>query len=338
MRYRLNLQWKILLLVAGLMTAITLTSFYLHGASVRSLVEQDHYDSAVAQTLSLAALVSGDDYFSDPEGLRQWVHLVAASRPDFRQIDVYERGADGDRLVATNAPDAPRLSTIATRAGGGRSPLPGVSSRGVTVDGGPCWLITAAINGPQHSGAISVLVPRGARPGLVNSLTRAFYLALTVTVAASVLPLYLLFVYFFRRPSRDIVQAMALARGGQLSVRAAVRRDDELGDIARGFNELMDDLGERDREREELMRRISRFNDELAHEIGTPLNVISGHIQLLARGNLDPDTQRRFSIINNQIAFIVQTVRGLLERTHGESLMPAEEAEAAGVEVKADDA
>ena len=357
MRYRLNLQWKILLLVAGLMTAITLTSFYLHGASVRSLVEQDHYDSAVAQTLSLAALVSGDDYFSDPEGLQQWVHLVAASRPDFRQIDVYENGADGNRLVATTSQDAPRLSAIETRAGGGgRSPLPGVSSRGVTVDGGPCWLISAAINSPQHSGAISVLVPRGARAGLVHSLTRAFYLALTVTVAASVLPLYLLFVYFFRRPSRDIVQAMALARGGQPSARAAVRRDDELGDIARGFNELMDDLGERDREREELMRRISGFNDELlgrveaakrelraadialfetqqrlayserlaavgqvaaelAHEIGTPLNAISGHLQLLARSHPDTDTQRRLNIINTQIAFIVQSVHSLLERT-----------------------
>jgi len=195
----------------------------------------------------------------------------------------------------------------------------------------------------------------------VHSLTRAFYLVLTATVAASVLLLYLLFVYFFRRPSRDIVQAMALAREGQLSARAAVRRDDELGDIARGFNELMDDLGERDREREELMRRISGFNDELlgrvaaakgelraadtalfetqqrlayserlaavgqvaaelAHEIGTPLNAISGHLQLLARSHPDADTQRRLDIVNTQIAFIVQSVHGLLERTRRKPL------------------
>lgn len=362
MRFRVNLQWKVLLLVAGLMTAVILASFYLHGASVRSLVEQDHYDSAVAQTLALAAHISDHDYFSDPEGLRRWIQPIAASRPDFRQIDVYERGAGGDRLTATTAPDAPRLSVIAAQADGGEhSPLPGVSSRRVTVDGVSCWLITAAAGNPQHGGAISVLVPRGARPGLVHSLTRAFYVTLTATVAASVLLLYLLFVYFFRRPSRDIVQAMALAREGQLSARAAVRRDDELGDIARGFNELMDDLGKRDSEREELMSRISGFNDELlgrvdaakrelraadialfetqqrlayserlaavgqvaaelAHEIGTPLNAISGHLQLLARSHTDADTQRRLDIVNTQIAFIVQSVHSLLERTRRKPL------------------
>ena len=363
MRYRLSLQWKILLLVAGLMTAITLASFSLHGASVRALVERDQYDSAVAQTLALAALISDNNYFSDPEGLRQRIQLIAASRTDFRQIDVYEKGADGDRLVATTAQDAPRLSAIEAQAGGGARPpsLPGVSSQAVTSDGGPYWLIRAAVNGPQRDGAISVLVRRGARPGLVSSLTRAYYLALTATVAASVLLLYLLFVYFFRRPSRDIVQAMALAGGGRLSARAEVRRDDELGDIARGFNQLMDDLGERDREREELMRRISGFNDELlgrveaatrelraankalfetqqrlayserlaavgqvaaelAHEIGTPLNAISGHLQLLARSHPEADTQRRLSIVNIQIAFIVQSVHSLLERTRRKPL------------------
>jgi two-component system NtrC family sensor kinase len=179
--------------------------------------------------------------------------------------------------------------------------------------------------------------------GLMTAITLASsylhgvsYLALASTLAASVLPLYLLFVYYFRRPSRDIVRAMERARGGDPSARAAVLRDDELGDIARGFNRLMDELGERERERDELLRRISGFNDELAHEIGTPLNVISGHLQLLARGRLDPDTERRLDIINNQIDFIVRTVRGLLEQTHRDLLTPAGEAEAAGAEVKAD--
>jgi len=233
-----------------------------------------------------------------------------------------------------------------------------VNSQEVTSGGSPCWLITAAINNQRHSGAISVLVLRGSRRGLVSSLLRQYYLVLMGTVAASVLLLYLLFIYFFRRPSRDIVQTMTRARSGQLQVRAAVRRDDELGDIARGFNQLMDDLGERDCEREKLLQRISGFNDELlskvevatgelraankalfetqqrlayserlaavgqvaaelAHEIGTPLNAISGHLQLLARSHPEADdTQRRVQIISAQLASIVRTVQSLLERTH----------------------
>jgi signal transduction histidine kinase len=56
----------------------------------------------------------------------------------------------------------------------------------------------------------------------------------------------------------------------------------------------------------------------LAHEIGTPLNSISGHLQLLARRlPNDADAQRRAGIINQQLDSIVGSVRALLRRTHG---------------------
>ena len=151
---------------------------------------------------------------------------------------------------------------------------------------------------------------------------------------------------------------MAQTRGGELASRAPVRRDDELGAIARGFNELMDNIAERSREREELMNQISDLNNELlkkvetattelraananlirtqqrlaysermaaigqvtaslAHEIGTPLNAVAGHLQLLGRNHSDAqDTQRRLKIIDAQLDSVVQTVKSLLERTH----------------------
>jgi signal transduction histidine kinase len=136
-----------------------------------------------------------------------------------------------------------------------------------------------------------------------------------------------------------------------------VRRDDELGAIALGFNQLMNDIAERSCEREELLKQISNLNNQLlkrvevatnelraanlnligtqqrlaysermaaigqvtaslAHEIGTPLNAVAGHLQLLGRNHLEADTQRRLKIINAQLAAIVQTVKSLLERTH----------------------
>lgn len=368
MHFRLNLQWKVLLLVAGSMAVIILTSSYLHRSTVLSLIERDHYDSAIGQTLALAGRISNYDYFSHLEDLQQEIQLVAESRQDFRQIDVYDASTDGNHLIGTTRRDAPPLSSLeALAADSGhaesKQPLPGVSSQEVISGGTPYWLITVAINNRLHSGSISVLVLRGPQRSLASNLLRQYYLVLVATVAASVVLLYLLFVYFFRHPSQDIVSAMLKARSGQLQVRAAVRRDDELGDIARGFNQLMDDLNARDRERDELLQRISEFNNELlsrvevatrelrgankalfetqqrlayserlaavgqvaaelAHEIGTPLNAISGHLQLLARLHPESDdTQRRISIINAQLAYIVQTVKSLLERTHRKRLV-----------------
>ena len=67
-----------------------------------------------------------------------------------------------------------------------------------------------------------------------------------------------MFVTFFRRSAREIVEAMENARGGSFESRVTVRRDDELGEIGQGFNLLMDDLSARDRERETLVSRINR--------------------------------------------------------------------------------
>jgi signal transduction histidine kinase len=165
-----------------------------------------------------------------------------------------------------------------------------------------------------------------------------------------VILLYLLFVYFFRKPVKEIVQTMAQAQKGDLSVRARVHRDDELGEIASGFNQMMDDISSLNGElvrkvrlvttelqtangnllrtqqrlsQAERMAAIGQVTASLAHEIGTPLNAIAGHLQLLARNHPScGDTQRRLTIVNSQLGSIVQTVKTLLERTHRRPIVP----------------
>ena len=61
MPLRLNLQWKVLLLVAGAMTAIVLASSYLHGLISASLIEADRYNTAVRQTATVAGRITARD-------------------------------------------------------------------------------------------------------------------------------------------------------------------------------------------------------------------------------------------------------------------------------------
>src|SRR5258705_7839558 len=89
LRVRLNLQWKILLLVAISMSLILFTSSYLHIARTRSVIAKEHYENAISQTLVLTNRISAYGYFSNLEDLQQEMQLVAVSRPDFKQIDVY---------------------------------------------------------------------------------------------------------------------------------------------------------------------------------------------------------------------------------------------------------
>src|SRR6266403_3732548 len=61
---------------------------------------------------------------------------------------------------------------------------------------------------------------------------------------------------------------------------------------------------------------------QFAHEVGTPLNLISGHVQLLrSRLNADPRSKLRLETISTQIERIERIVRGMLDRTRPEALV-----------------
>lgn len=74
--------------------------------------------------------------------------------------------------------------------------------------------------------------------------------------------------------------------------------------------------------RSERLAVVGQMAASLAHDIGTPLNAISGHLELLASNHPDSsDTQRRVQIIGRQLDFIVAIVKRLLERTHEKKLL-----------------
>jgi len=60
---------------------------------------------------------------------------------------------------------------------------------------------------------------------------------------------------------------------------------------------------------------------QFAHEVGTPLNLISGHVQLLrARLRQDEGAERRLQTIGMQIERIERIVRSMLDRTRPEAI------------------
>ena len=74
--------------------------------------------------------------------------------------------------------------------------------------------------------------------------------------------------------------------------------------------------------RSERLAVVGQLAASLAHEVGTPLNAISGHLELLAEEtSSNAETNRRIRIIRQQLDFIVSTVRRLLEWTHKRAMV-----------------
>jgi signal transduction histidine kinase len=112
-------------------------------------------------------------------------------------------------------------------------------------------------------------------------------LVLVLLVAAGVT------VYLRRavvRPVVTVADATGRLAGGDLSARVPVRRHDELGDLARGFNAMADSLQRSRDQLEHSNAELKRSNAELdqfasvtSHDLQAPLTTISMYAELIER-------------------------------------------------------
>jgi signal transduction histidine kinase len=89
------------------------------------------------------------------------------------------------------------------------------------------------------------------------------------------------------------------------------RSHEERIDNYRQMLVLRDALADADR-----LATIGLTAASVAHQVGTPLNLISGHVQvLLEQRDLDPNLARRLHLVLEQIGRVSDSIRSLLEHT-----------------------
>ncbi len=132
------------------------------------------------------------------------------------------------------------------------------------------------------------------------------------------------------KPIEELVVSVRSIGVGDWGARVPVGNDDELGRLAREFNlmhqrleqahnTLVAEQKERQRVEADLreaerLASLGRFAAGVAHEIGTPLNVIGGRAEsMLRRGRSDSDSQRSLKVITGQIERITRIVQGVLD-------------------------
>jgi len=208
---------------------------------------------------------------------------------------------------------------------------------------GQAWL--AAYSPVPELGWVAVVArPREVALAPLRALEHATWAALALALAVVVL-LAPLLAQAVARPIRTLAEgARALARG-HLDHRIASRRKDELGDLARAFNDmghsleqahqelmrlngqLQSQVEERTRElreaQEQLLRsqRLAAVGDlaaGMAHEMNNPLAAIVGNVQLLLLDLPEGDPSRKaLQVVQQQsqrIAAIIRDLRTLAER------------------------
>lgn len=175
----------------------------------------------------------------------------------------------------------------------------------------------------QRAGTVAVSIPTGAAISSVRGA--GFGLSLIVLVAmAGVVGVGAILSRFILAQVRPLVETNRALGRGDLSARAPVLGEDELGELARGVNQMAEQLqasyetlelrvAQRTEEVQRLLGERTEFFVGLSHELRTPLAIIRNRIKLLRDPSfskdkkwmreteivMDESTQQLLSLVND---------------------------------------
>ena len=203
--------------------------------------------------------------------------------------------------------------------------LSGVAATGWRpADGAGAVVLAAAI--PLYAGgAQGALVLEQASPTLPLLADRALTGLVTATLVALAIAAAILFVFGATlslriRRLRDAAERAMRASGRLDGPMPLVDSEDELGDLARSFRKLLDEIGAYT----DYLRTLA---SKLSHELNTPLAIVKSSLDNLDHQDLSADARSYLSRARDGADRLGATVRAMSEASRVERAIASADAE-----------
>lgn len=317
----------------------------------RGWVEEDLKERAIAFAREVAATIGDRREFESGALLEEQIRQILAVRQNVLQLDILAVGAEGTKLVATSHAE----TRLPFRGKEMNQILQGhVISRLVREPSGRYWEVMAPVT--LQGTAVGAVAAKFSLYRADRQAARIRMWAMALTAASVVVMGFLMSLAVKQvvdRPVRRFMDAIARVRQGDTAAAVRVRSRDEFGVLASHFNEMMERVNqfndelqvrvkeataELDRRYQELQhlnellfgmqRSLShaerlalsgRIMAQVAHEVGTPLHSVAGHLELLRKGLspdlLSEDLNRRLALIESQLGRVIEIITQLLDLT-----------------------
>ncbi len=181
--------------------------------------------------------------------------------------------------------------------------------------------VPVEVNGQTIAQVITLNQPPNLTPReqeFLGSINQALILA---TIGAGLLAILVavLLTRMLTRPLRELTHAIRAMKQGSLKQEVPVRSKDEIGELVQAFNHMSTDLA-----RSNLLRR--QMMADIAHDLRTPLTVVTGYLEGLRDGTLRA-TPERFAVMHDealQLQRLIEDLRTLSLAEAGELALTCE--------------
>lgn len=302
----LDLQAKISLILIAVIVPTFLIVTIAENKVTQPILEEEIRQVGITSAKTLAAEIVSLRMFSLPrptEALEKRIQEIIYSQPNIIRMDVITRESISGltRIIASNVEED--LNNIHPTY-----PIPETATSEFKLDDETdqgYWDVLVPIeqrgrdlHAPRKIlGAIHVQVSTQ----LVDRIVNAIWKTTASAAAFSVVLLILVLSYLLRKTiSNDRLLREAENQNIQLTAQ-----------LQEAQRELMNS---------EKLAVMGQLTASFAHEIGTPLNAVGGHLQLLQEDlsfeqRKKPEIYERFEIIGSQLNKIEQIVKGFLQNT-----------------------
>lgn len=348
---RLGVRAKLVLLSLLILIVVSFGFTLFQVRLSRMWFEEDLRERAVLFAREVAATIGDRHQLEGGPLLERQISQIMGVRRSVLQLEILGFEEAGTRVIATSQASS-RLPF--TRKEAEQVRWGHVVSRMIADGTGRSWEVMAPVSLEGNvAGAIAAKFSlkrfddreaRLRRVDLLLSAASVLIMGSLMTVAVQLV---------VNRPIGRLMEAIQHVRGGTTGPAAPVETTDEFGILARHFNdmlvriedfnsELQRKIKEATHELEGRYQEVHRLHEQLfsmqralshverlalagrvmaevAHEVGTPLHSVAGHLELL-RQDLPPalvtgEVGRRLAVIESQLARVTEIIAQLLDLT-----------------------
>ena len=344
---RLNLKAKFIVVTCIVVIAICACLYFFIERFFRGYLQSEMQEQAGEIAGSLQDEIAN---FMGPDAVQGTAEHYLTERREISRIVVYRRiGNYFQPFVKAQTQEFPPITDLYSTAVDKRSPF----RYEFQHQNGEYWEFAYPIlTDNRVTGLTTVTLNFSQYKSLISAVRTGTLLILVVGLIAMLVSINIYAEMAIRRPLAEIVNGMQEVKRSHFDVQLKPHSQDEIGMVAADFNRMTRALGDAQEEimrqnkmlekrvreatselrsrnlelftAQDELRRVNRLATAgqvaamLAHELGSPLSSISGHLQLMLENSaVESDQHRRLHLLLTQVERLSDTIGNFLRSVTG---------------------